>query len=217
MRRLSQADSGLSERDFRTLARLASPIAIQDFLDAIPMNWEKHGETLYSPKNVLAHKKAHCFEGALLAAAALWTHGEPPVIMNLSARLESGDQDHVVALYKRDGRWGAIGKTNHASIRFRDPVYKTLRELALSFFHEWFLNSTGEKTLECYSKPLDLSRFGSGWVASDEDLWMFNDALSERTHYDLLMKRTWRHVRRADAMELAAGRLEEWPKSNPRT
>jgi hypothetical protein len=181
------------------------------------MNWEKGGETLYSPKNVLAHKKAHCFEGALLAAAALWIHGEPPRIMNLSARMGRGDVDHVVALYRRGGRWGAVSKTNHASIRFRDPAYKTLRELALSYFHEWFLNSTGEKTLECYSRPLDLSRKGAYWVAAEDDLWEFDEALSVATHYDLIPKGNWRYVRRADPMELAAGRLEEWPETDART
>ncbi len=216
MRRLSEKASGLSTRAYATLRALESPIAIQDFLDALPMNWEKEGETLQSPLRVLENRKAHCFEGALLAAAALWAHGEPPVIMNLSARLDRGDQDHVVALYRRGGRYGAIGKTNHATIRFRDPVYRTLRELALSFFHEWFLNTTGEKTLECYSLPLDLSGDPS-WVAAREDLWRLDEALSVRRHFDLVPKGNWRHVRRADSMELKAGRLEEWPKTDPRT
>lgn len=217
MERLSLKVSGLTKREYEVLAKLHSPIAIQNLLDALPMNWEKKGETLYSPRGVLKNKKAHCFEGALLAAAALWIQGEAPLIMNLSARLNSGDQDHVVALYKRGGRWGAIGKTNHATIRFRDPVYKTLRELALSYFHEWFLNTTGEKTLECYSLPLDLSHRGTEWVSSSENLWEFDEALTTRKHYFLVPKGNWRFVRRADSMELAAGRLEEWPKSDPRT
>jgi hypothetical protein len=216
MKRLSLTSSGLTKEEFGTLAKLNTPIKIQDFLDALPMNWEKRGETLYSPKRVLEHKKAHCFEGALLAAAALWVHGERPLIMNLSARLDSGDQDHVVALYTRGGRFGAIGKTNHATIRFRDPVYNTLRELALSYFHEWFLNTTGEKTLECDSLPLNLSRDAS-WVAAEEDLWKFDEALATRKHYFLIPKGNWQHVRRADPMELAAGRLLEWPKSDSRT
>lgn len=216
MERLSLKASGLTKREYETLAKLRSPIAIQDFLDALPMNWEKKGETLYSPRGVLKNKKAHCFEGALLAAAALWIYGEPPLIMNLSSRLNSGDQDHVVALYKRGGRWGAIGKTNHATIRFRDPVYKTLHELALSYFHEWFLNTTGEKTLECYSLPLNLSRNPS-WVAAEYNLWSFDEALASRKHYFLLPKGNWRFVRGADPMELSAGRLLEWPKSDPRT
>jgi hypothetical protein len=217
MKRLTRQESGLTPAEFKTLAKLSTPIKIQDFLDTLPMNWEKKGDTHYSPRRVLKEKKAHCIEGALLAAAALWMAGEKPLIMNLSARLGKGDDDHVVALYKRGGRWGALSKTNHASIRFRDPVYRTLRELALSYFHEWFLNSTGEKVLECYSKPLDMRRFGTEWLTSEKDLWDVADALSERKHYFLVPKGNWRYVRRADTMELAAGRLTEWSRSHPRT
>ncbi len=153
----------------------------------------------------------------MLAAAALWIAGEPPIIMNLSARMGKGDVDHVVTLYKRRGYYGAISKTNHAVLRFRDPIYRTPRELALSYFHEWFMNETREKTLECYSKPLDLRRFGTEWLTAEEELWHIADALSERKHYFLVPKGNWRHVRKADAMELAAGTIAEWEKSDPRT
>jgi hypothetical protein len=118
--------------------------------------------------------------------------------------------DHVVALYKRGGRYGAISKTNHAVLRFRDPVYRTPRELALSYFHEWFMNETREKTLECYSKPLDMRRFGAAWLTSDADLWSVAGALAERKHYFLVPKGNWRYVRLADDMELRAGKLVEW-------
>ncbi len=179
------------------------------------MNGEKKGDTHMSPRRVLREKKAHCIEGALLAAATLWLHGEPPIIMNLSARLGKGDDDHVIALYKRGGRWGAISKTNHATIRFRDPIYRTPRELALSYFHEWFVNETGEKVLECYSKPLDLRKFGTDWLTSEKDLWNIADALSVLPHYNLVPKGNWRYVRRADSMELKAGKLIEWTASDP--
>ena len=210
MKRLTLAQSGLSSREYKTLARLTTPIKIQDFLDSLPMNWEKGGDTHMSPRRVLAARRAHCIEGALLAAAALWLHGEPPLIMNVSPRMGKGDDDHVVALYKRGGRWGAISKTNHATIRFRDPVYRTLRELVLSYFHEWFLNSTGEKLLECYSKPLDMRKFGTDWLTSEKDLWDVADALSELPHYYLVPKGNWRYVRPADRMERKAGSLIEW-------
>lgn len=215
--RLSRAASGLTKREYNALIRLSSPAKIQDFLDSLPMNWEKKGDTHMSPRCALREKKAHCIEGALIAAAALWLNGELPLVMNLSARFPTGDDDHVVALYKRGGRFGAISKTNHPTIRFRDPVYRTPRELALSYFHEWFLNTTGEKTLECYSRPLDLSRFGAAWLTDEKDLWYIADALSERMHYFFVPKGNWRFVRAADPMELKAGRLIEWPKSNPRT
>jgi hypothetical protein len=208
---------GLTREEEKVLRQLSTPIKIQNFLDSLPMNWEKNGDTHMSPRRVLAVRKAHCIEGALLAATALWLAGEPPLIMNLSARLGKGDDDHIVALYKCNGFWGAISKTNHATLRFRDPVYRTLRELALSYFHEWFLNSTGEKVLECYSKPLDLRRFGTDWLTSEKELWNIADALSERTHYFLVPKGNWRYVRKADKMELKAGKLIEWPRSDPRT
>lgn len=217
MIRLMRAQSGLTLGEYRTLARLTTPIKIQDYLDTLPMNWEKRGDTHMSPRRVLREKKAHCIEGAMLAAAALWIAGEPPLIMNVSPRLGKGDDDHVVALYKRGGRWGAISKTNHATIRFRDPVYRTLRELVLSYFHEWFLNKNGEKVLECYSKPLDIRKFGTDWLTAEKDLWEIADALSERKHHFLIPKGNWRYVRRADSMELKAGSLIEWPRSHPRT
>ena len=217
MKRLSRVQSRLTASEYKMLARLSSPIKIQNFLDSLPMNWEKKGDTHLSPRRVLREKKAHCIEGAMLAAAALWLHGERPLIMNVSPRMGRGDDDHIVALYKRGNRWGAISKTNHATIRFRDPMYRTLRELALSYFHEWFLNSTGEKLLECYSKPLDLRRFGTDWLTSEKDLWDVADALSDRTHYFLVPKGNWRYVRKADQMELKAGKLIEWPRSDPRT
>ena len=208
---------GLTKEEERTLRRLSTPIKIQNFLDSLPMNWEKKGDTHMSPRRVLQEKRAHCIEGALLAAAALWLAGEPPLIMNLSSRLGRGDDDHIVALYKRNGFLGSISKTNHATIRFRDPIYRTPRELALSYFHEWFLNKTGEKVLECYSKSLDMRKFGTDWITSEKDLWNIADALSSLPHYNLVPKGSWRFVRKADAMELKAGKLIEWPKSNLRT
>src|SRR3989338_10190075 len=216
MKRLTLAASGLAKRQYQTLAQLATPINIQDFLDALPMNGEKGGNTHHSPARALSARKAHCIEGALLAALALWIAGEPPLLMDLWADEGRDGEDHAVALYKRGRYWGAISKTNHASIRFRDPVYRTVRELALSYFHEWFLNTTGEKTLMAYSRPYYLSRLGSGWVAAKEDLWHLDDILNALPHYQLVPKGNEQYLRCADAMELRAGRLIEWKKSDPR-
>lgn len=190
---------------------LTTPSKIQDALDMLAFNTEEKGPTHHSPEGVLAAGRAHCIEGALLAAAALWVHGEPPVIMNLSPKLGKGDFDHVIALYRRNGYYGAISKTNHSVLRFRDPVYRTLRELVLSFFHEWFLPS-GEKVLECYSQPLDLRRFGAGWVTG-EDPWYISDALSDAPHYYFVPAGMWRFVRRVSALERQAAGLPEWPVS----
>ena len=202
---------GLTKKEEAVLKRLTTPIAVQDFLDAIPLNFEEGGDTHLSPRRVLREQRAHCIEGALLAATAFWLQGRPPLLMDLRAK--KGDFDHVIALYKENGHWGAVSKTNHATIRFRDPVYPTLRALALSYFHEWFLNTTGRKTLLSFSKPLDLSRLGEGWVTSEEDLFDLDGRLDALTHYDLVPKGNERFIRTADPMELRAGRFVEWEKT----
>lgn len=179
------------------------------------MNWEKHGETYMSPRRALRERKMHCLEGALFAAAVLWQNGEPSLLFDLRA---DGDDDHVVALYKRHGYWGAISKTNHASVRFRDPIYKTLRELALSFFHEYFVNTTGKKVLREYStKPFDLRKFGTDWITTEEDLFSIAERIDHSRHSRIIPKRNRSLIRPADVMERRAGQLIEWPRSDRRT
>ena len=181
------------------MKRLSTPTKIQDFLDTLPINWEKKGETYYSPRRVLQEKKAHCIEGALLAAAALWLHGEEPLIMDLKATDE--DDDHVITLFRRHGYWGAISKTNHATVRYRDPIYKTIRELALSCFHEYFVDTTGKKVLRSYSRPLNLKRFGTGWVTDEHDLHDIADTLDASRHFSLVPEKNMRLLRLADLFE----------------
>jgi hypothetical protein len=212
MKRLTQKESGLTSSEYKTLKKLSSPILIQNFLDSVPINFEKNGETHMSPRRVLRENKMHCIEGALFAAAALWIHGEPPLIMNLSTRYGGDDFHHVIALYKRGNRFGAISKTNHATIRFRDPVYRTPRELALSYFHEWFSNKTGVKSLSGYSKPLDLRHFGTEWLTTEKDLYNIADALDDQAQYELIPKGNWHFVRKADPMEIKAGSIVEWKR-----
>lgn len=199
---------GLTATELAVFRKLTTPIKIQDYLDAIPLNWEKQGDTCMSPRRVLRERKMHCFEGALLAATALWLHGEPPLLLDLRAK---GDDDHVVTLYKRHGYWGAISKTNHASVRFRDPIYKTLRELALSYFHEYFSDQTGKKVLREYSaKPFSLKTYGTGWVTAQEDLFVLAEAIDQAPHRTIIPKRNRKLIRLADRMERRAGRLIEW-------
>jgi hypothetical protein len=201
--------------ELKIFTSLSTPIKIQDYLDAMPTNWEKKGETCMSPRRVLANKKAHCLEGAMLAAAALWVHGEPPLLFDLKT---ANRDDHVVALYRRNGYWGAISKTNHATLRFRDPVYKTLRELALSYFHEYFDNATGKKILRAYSaKPFDLRQYGDEWITSEEELFHIDRAIDRAPHVSLMPKKNGRMIRLADKIERKAGRITEWRKSDPRT
>jgi hypothetical protein len=215
MDRLTHAASGLSEVDYKTLAGLSTPDKIQTFLNELPRNFEEDGATCMSPRAALRERKALCIEGAMLAATALWIHGEPPLIMDLSARLGRGDVDHIVALFRRGRYYGAISKTNRPVLRFRDPIYRTPRELALSYFHEWFLYTTGEKTLECYSRPLNLSsRFGTSWISNEGNVWEVADALASLKHYNLVPKGYWRYIRPVDPLQLKAGAITEWPEPN---
>jgi len=200
---------GFNSEEARLFKKLNTPEKIQDFLNRLPFNFEKGGDTLMSPRRVLSEKKAHCFEGALFAATGLWAGGGRPLIMDL---LTTNDDDyHVVALFKKYGSWGAISKTNHAVLRYREPIYKNLHELSLSYFHEYFLNKNGKKTLREYSRPLDLSlkRF-SGWTVSADNLWPIDKALEETKHYRLLSPLQIKKLRPAEAIERRAGRIVEW-------
>jgi hypothetical protein len=206
---------GLSKAELAILKKLSTPVKIQDFLDSLPINWEKNGETYMSIRRVLREKKMHCLEGAFLAAVALWLQGEKPLLMDL--KTDGSDDDHVVALYKRNGYWGAISKTNHATLRFRDPVYKTLRELILSYFHEYFDNQTGKKVLLSYSKPINLKRFGTKWITTEENLFYMMEAIDDSPHLRVYPRKNAKFIRRADKMEQKAGALIEWKKAHPRT
>src|SRR3989344_6708420 len=133
-----------TKQEWQLLASLNSPRKIQDYLDTLGINFEKGGETLRSPREVMKVGEAHCIEGALMAATALWYHDKSPLLLDLVT--SKSDFDHVVALFKVGKHWGALSKTNHAVLRYREPVYKSVRELAMSYFHEYFLDN-GKKTL----------------------------------------------------------------------
>lgn len=199
---------GLSSSEFTFLKKLSTPQKIQDYLDTLPFNFEKNGDTYMSPRRVLREKRAHCIEGAMLAATALWIQGKKPLLVDLKAH--PGDMDHVIALFKQNGYWGAISKTNHGVLRFRDPIYKTVRELVLSYFHEYFLNTTGKKTLRGYSKPLNLKRFGTKWITAEEDVWIIADALDDSTHFPFIPTQNKKLIRAASNVEREAGSIIEW-------
>lgn len=207
---------GLSKAELAVFKKLTTPVKIQDFLDSFPRNMEKQGDTCMSPRRVLLEKKMHCYEGAMVAALALWLNGEEPWLCDL--RADNTDYDHVVALYRRNGYWGAISKTNYATLRFRDPVYKNLRELGLSYFHEYFVNETGHKSLvECSLRPFNLKTMGTDWITSPDHLYDIAVALDDAPHQRLLPPENRRFIRRADKMEIKAGKLIEWKKTDPRT
>ncbi len=193
------------------LKKLNSPAKIQDYLDTLPFNHEASGETYMSPRRVIAMRTAHCFEGALFAAAALMYHKQKPLLLDL--RATSDDTDHVVALFKSGSYWGAISKTNHGVLRYREPVYASVRELALSYFHEYFLQSNGKKTLRAYSKPYNLLRSPiKNWLTAEEELIDLVNDLDDSPHEPIAPSVTLRKLRKADAIEIAMADHVEWPK-----
>jgi hypothetical protein len=195
--------------EFGIFKKLRSPAAIQDFVNGFEMNFTGRRHTYASPLVVLATGKAHCMEGAMLAAAALWHLGYPPLLLDL--KTTDHDDDHVVALFKEGGRWGAISKTNHAVLRYRDPIYRDPRELAMSYFNEYFLDS-GVKTMRSYSAPFDLSKYGNDWLTSRGNLANIAADLDFSRHFQIIKKGAERKLRRADRSEIEAGKIVEWGK-----
>ena len=220
-RRGGDTPKGLSGPQYRLLRKLSTPQKINAYLATLPPNYEKGGETHRSVYAALEAKKAHCIEAALIAAAALWIAGGEPLLVDL--RSDKGDYDHVLALYRVNDYWGALSKSNHATIRSRAPVYKTQRELVMSYFHEWFpergtdKHAPGTRTLRSYSKPLNMKKFGTEWITSDKDLWWLDKELNKLPHYAVAPTKNLRLVPKADKMEIKAGSLLEWSKKDART
>ncbi len=158
---------------------------------------------------MLRHRRAHCIEGAFLAAAALWVHGRPPLVMDLRA---VNDYDHIVTLFRHKGHWGCISKTNGPDLRWRDPVYRSLRELALSFLHE-YSNKRDHKTLREYSVPYDLRRADpKEWVTGEDGAWEVNQKLDEIRHYRLVTRAQVKLLQRRDPFERHISTLTQYPR-----
>jgi len=188
----------------RVLARLTNPHKIQDFLDGLAYNTT---DMAFSPREVLSRRQAHCMDGALFAAAALQFIGHPPLLVDLRA---VNDDDHVLAVFRENGWWGAVAKSNTTLLRYRDPVYRSLRELALSYFPVYF-NTAGDMSLREYSRPFSLERLGSEWMYSGKDMSYIGEFLDAVPHYSLLTKSQLRALPRAqkyliDACFLVADR-----------
>lgn len=194
--------SRFNSKEIKIFKQLDSPKKIQDWLEAIPINFEG---TCWSPKKVLAKNKANCIEGAILAAVILLFHKQQPLLLDLKS--VDRDYDHVVALFKKNKKWGAISKTNHAVLRYREPVYNSVRELAMSFFHEYFTDE-GKKTMRSFSAPFNLLKIpGKNWLVSEKDLWNISEALDNCRHYKILDKSALAGLRPADPVEIEAGKL----------
>jgi hypothetical protein len=209
MRFPRESDLGLTRAQFALLQRLDTPQKVQAFLHSLKQNFEHDGESCRPVGEVLKTRRAHCIEGAMLAAAAFWVHGEPPLILDMRAE---HDFDHVVALFKRNGRWGAISKTNGIGLRWRDPVYRNLRELAMSYFHEYY-NGRAHKTLREYSVPFDLRRMDpSIWVSGTKNCWVVGEKLDEIRHFKLVNGRHLKAVTRRDPFERKLGIIGQYRK-----
>jgi len=199
MRKRGSESFGLAAAEVRTLRGLKTPARIQKFIDGLEY---QYADTAWSPRRVLRERKGHCLEGALVAAAALRVNGHRPLVMDLES---VHDDDHVVALFRERGLWGGIAKSNFAGLRFRPPVYRTLRELALSYFAHYY-NLRGEYTLRAYSQAVDLSRLDDcHWMTAEEDVWCVAEALIAARHYALAPDKVTRALPRLDRRSFAAG------------
>jgi hypothetical protein len=195
--------NGFNAREWNTLRRLKTPEKIQRFLDLeIGYNKEPDGPTCRSPRRVLRDRIAHCLEGALFGAAALRAQGFPPLLLDLEA---VRDDDHVLAIFKQRSHWGAIAKSNYSGLRFREPVYRTLRELVMSYFEHYY-NLEAEKTLRAYSRPVNLARFDRiPWMTAEQDLWEIPEYLLDISHIPVLGRGLERRLARVDKRLFAAG------------
>jgi hypothetical protein len=212
LKRPSPAQIGLTREEGDVLRALRTPEDIQQFIIGLHANFEEEGDTLRSVRGVLRHRKAHCIEAAFTAACALWLQGLPPLLLDLTAK---GDSDHVIAVFKRGGGWGAISKSNHVWLRWRDPVYRSPRELVMSYFHEY--TNKQRKSLRTYSLPVDLRRFPTDlWVTNDEDCWDVGAALCDVKHFRILTPAQARRLLPRDETELRADDLVQYESADRR-
>jgi hypothetical protein len=190
---------GFTPAELRRLRALRTPHVIQKFLEDAAYH---HSHSAWSPRRVLRENTAHCLEGAIFAAAALRVNGFKPLLWDLEA---VRDTDHVLAIYQYDGHWGAIAKSNFAGLRFREPVYRSLRELAMSYFDNYY-NLLGERTLRAFSRPVNLTRFDHlNWMTAEKPLWFIAEHLCHIAHTPLVTKAQEKRLTRLDRRAHAAG------------
>jgi hypothetical protein len=187
--------------EIKFLKTLSDPDKIQGFLDSIEYNPDYECR---SPRWVIRKKSAHCFEGALFSAAALQFIGYKPLIVDMKS---FNDDDHVIAVFNVDGHWGAVAKSNFTSLRYREPVYRSLRELVMSYF-DFYFNVHGDKSLRSYSLPLDLTAYDSRhWTTTDEDLEYIGDRLEIMRHYPVINEKMIKNLKKASDSMIKAGLL----------
>ncbi len=183
---------GFTPQELRSLRALKTPHGIQKLIDQMPYHL---AGTSWSPRMVLRERTCHCLEGAIFGAAALRVLGFPALVIDLEAKY---DTDHVVAVYQIRGHWGAIAKSNYTGCRYREPVYRSIRELALSYFDVYF-NLRGERSLRRYSKPVNLARFDHlNWMTAEKSVWFIAEYLCEIPHTALLKRHMEKRLCRVD-------------------
>ena len=195
---------GLTRSEVGLLSRLSTPDKVQRYLDDLTYNVEKHGDTVRSPRRVIRDRTAHCAEGAFFAAAAFRVSGRPPLLVDLEA---DNDDDHVLAVYRERGLWGSVATSKFSGLRFRTPVYRTVRELVMSYFEDYF-NWDGDRTLRAYSRPLSLTRFDRiNWMTAEDDLWPVVEWLTVAHHTPLIPGKAAARLPRVDRRSYRAGVL----------
>lgn len=197
---------GFTPKELRKLRSLKDPHGIQTFLDNMPYHL---ADTGWSPRVVLRENLSHCFEGAMFAAAALRVNGYPPLVCDLEAE---NDTDHVIAIFRQNGHWGAVAKSNYTGCRYREPVYRSLRELAMSYFEVYF-NLRRERSLRTFSRPVNLARFDRlQWMTTEKPLWFVAEYLFTIRHFKLLRPGMAKKLHRLDDRSFRAGCLDRAEK-----
>jgi hypothetical protein len=199
---MDKFEAGLTKTEARRISGLTSPPKIQAFLDAL----EYSEEVRYRcPLTVVRDMKGHCFDGAVFAAAMLRRIGHSPLILDIVPN--DNDDDHILALYKVNGHWGSVAKSNYTGLRFREPIHRTVRELIISYF-EVFFNAIGEKTMRAYTRPLNLKEFDKlQWEINDASLDAIAERLDEIRKFKPLTPKMIRNLSFADQRSVQAGLL----------
>ncbi|MCX6748946.1 MAG: hypothetical protein NT076_05050 [Candidatus Pacearchaeota archaeon] len=200
---------GLNEKELAILKKLDSPRKIQDFLDGLRINFEEKGDTCLSPRVVLKSGKAHCIEAAILACLALRLNGWKSWLVDLKASRK--DYDHVIAVFKQFGKYGAVSKSNHSVLRYREPVYSSVKELVMGYFNEYC--NKGRKTLRSFSVPVNIARFDKlDWISREENVWEIADYLDKVKHFSILDRKQIANLRKQDLIEERSQGVVEWTK-----
>jgi hypothetical protein len=200
----------LTKKEIKLVKSINTEKKIQDFVNNLKVNFEINKETCRSPREVLRSREAHCIEAAIFAYLTMKANNKKSWLIDLTSN--KNDFDHVICVFKKYEKWGAISKSNHFVLRYREPVYNSIRELVMSYFHEYF-DKNGRKNLRSFSKPVNLNKFDKkNWATSKEDLWYIAEYLADIKHYSILNKKQISNLRKADKFEVKLGNIEEHKK-----